>query len=86
MRRLRLLNSLTVSTVKASIINADVSKFDVPVTRGDLLTFLFYRYITLQEPESRDRVTSLFERYYADYQRFNFRLLDGFRLIYDTDA
>lgn len=85
MHKLRLLNALTVSSTKANIIKADLSSFDVPISRDDLLSFLFNRYIRLQEPNFNGDISELFHRFYADYLKFQFQLSDQFQLIYNTD-
>lgn len=85
MYKLRLLNALTVSSTKANILRADLNSFDVPMSRDDLLSFLFNRYIRLQEPNFNGDISELFQRFYAEYLNFQFQLIDQFHLIYNTD-
>lgn len=81
----RLLNALTVSSTKANILRADLNSFDIAITKDDLLSFLFYRYIRLLEPSLRDHIPELYHCFCENYRQFQIQLTERFHLVYNPD-
>lgn len=76
------LNALTVPAVKATIINASFEKYNIDISKEDLLFFLFYRYIRFQKYIHIESVKDIFYKYYEIYKSLNFQLLENFELKY----
>lgn len=74
------LNALTVPAVKATILNADFGKYNISISREDLMFFVFYRYLRFQKYMEIDIVKENFNKYYEIYKSLDFKLLENFEL------
>ena len=77
------LNALTVPTVKASIINADLRRYNIEASEEEIMLFLFCRYVRFQKNSYINSAEEMFYQYYKIYKQLNPRLMDGFDIEYN---